>query len=282
MFKHLSLLIVVAFAILLLFLQDNVQAQSRSALQSFKKSTTANKNINAKIPQSTAIKGGGKSIKFEPIQPIVHNGTTYQSGVKIWFELADGSYVDPTKHKWQRRERFKIWFESPMPAIVALYQNYPHDQLKSTQRYPDSRWADSFNVLPAGVPTVLPVDFVMDDDLEDELMSIILTRADNAEILPQNDSSFDININTDNLVVGGDMLIGQGGSMKGLKAKTITFDTLLKKNREILALPKKSGTKFEIFIEGGSNNASQNPDDVAVVVLGVGPITQVQFTLHKD
>jgi hypothetical protein len=274
MLKHSGLLVIIASTMLLLFLQNNVHAQSRSALQSFKKDVAANKNVKAKM---TGGIGGlkGRGLKFEPIQPIVHDGETYESGVKIWCELADGSYVDPIKHKWQRRERFKIWFESPMPAVVALYQNYPHDQLKSTQRYPDNRWVDSFNVLPAGVPTVLPVDFVMDDNLEDELMSIILTRADNAEILPPS-SSFDTEDWT------SDEITGPGGSMKGLKAKTTVFSTLLAKNKEILKLPQKRGTKFEIFIENGADNACQNPDDAAVIILGVGPITQTQFKLHKD
>jgi hypothetical protein len=275
MLKHSTLLSFIAFAMLLLFSLDNVQAQSRSVLQSFNSKTAANKNVRAKKVLSPSTKS--TEIKFEPIKPIVHNGMTYESGIKIWFELADGRYVDPTKHKWQRNERFKIWFESPMPAVVALYQNYQHDQLKSTQRYPDDRWADSFNVLPAGVPTVLPLDFKMDNNLEDELMSIILTRADNAEILPPG-SSFD----TEDWQSNDDGMTGPGGSMKGLKVKPVAYDTLQQKNKEILALPKKKGTKFEVFLEGGANNACQNPDDAAVVVLGVGSITQVQFQLHKD
>jgi hypothetical protein len=210
--------------------------------------------------------------------------TQVESGVKVWFELADGTLVDPAKHKWQRKEKFKIWFVSAVPVLVGLYQNYPHDQLKSRQVFPDKKFPRTFNVVPAGRPQMLPVEFITDNDLEDELMSMVLVRADadtsmlvetaEPEVLLVHQEHESISISAERTETTVAVI---PGTMKG-------FEAMQKANDNINAMDdtKRASSKFAIVSCAGVKPRSRTPDEVATIVLGVGPVTQVQFKLHKD
>jgi len=104
-----------------------------------------------------------------------------QTGVKIWFELADGTKVNPLKHQWNAKEKFYIYVEAAAPVYVWLFHETPAQKGKpaqSIQIYPDKRYPKSVNAIQPGRETALPVEFEMDDDEEDEIMSMVVVRAD--------------------------------------------------------------------------------------------------------
>lgn len=111
-------------------------------------------------------------------------------GVKIWGQLVDpfgqpGPFVNLVKHKWQRKERFHLWLESAVPVQLALFQNYPEGRPASKQISPDPRFPQTFATIMPGQPYRFPVLIEMDDDLRDELMSLVVVRAD-TQVLPVN------------------------------------------------------------------------------------------------
>lgn len=104
-----------------------------------------------------------------------------QTGVKIWFELADGTKVNPLKRQWNAKEKFYIYVEAASPVYVWLFHETPAQKGKpaqSAQIYPDKRYPKSVNAIQPGRKTALPVEFEMDDDDEDEIMSMLVVRAD--------------------------------------------------------------------------------------------------------
>ena len=103
---------------------------------------------------------------------------TADLGIKVWFELQDGTLVNPIKHRWGSKERFWIHIQTAVPVYVALFQNYPESRPASRQVYPDQAYPESFKPLAANETTRLPVLFEMDDDMRDEIMSMVVVRSD--------------------------------------------------------------------------------------------------------
>lgn len=104
-----------------------------------------------------------------------------ETGVKVWFELSDGTKINPLKHEWSARERFYIYVEAAAPVYVWLFHEKQTDKSsaeQSTQIYPDERYPNSVKAIQAGRKTRLPVRFEMDDDSNDEIMSMVVVRAD--------------------------------------------------------------------------------------------------------
>lgn len=103
---------------------------------------------------------------------------TADLGIKVWFELQDGTLVNPIKYRWQSKERFWIHIQTAVPIYVALFQNYPESRPASRQVYPDQAYPESFKPLAANETTRLPVLFEMDDDMRNEIMSMVVVRSD--------------------------------------------------------------------------------------------------------
>ncbi len=124
---------------------------------------------------------------------LVGQGTIPTQGclaVKIWGQLVNpdgtlGPYVNLTKHKWQRKERFYMWLQTAVPIQLSFFQNFPEGRPKSKQISPDPAFPDTFSTIMPGAPYKFPVLIEMDDDLRDEQMGIVVVRAD-SQILPIN------------------------------------------------------------------------------------------------
>ena len=104
-----------------------------------------------------------------------------ENAAKIWFELADGTKVNPLKHQWQAKEKFYIYVEAAAPVYIWLFHETPDKNGKvaqSVQIYPDKQYPKSVNAVQPGRKTALPVEFEMDDDDQDEIMSMFVVRAD--------------------------------------------------------------------------------------------------------
>jgi hypothetical protein len=252
--------------------------------------------------KSVRIKGSAVTVavgKFNISSPGLSAGSDpYQLGVKVWGELIGGpdagKYVNMVKHKWQRGENFYLWFDTAVPAELAIFQNYANDTSPTRRVVPDDQYPESFMTFFPGQPKRFPLAFHMDDDLNDEIMAIVVARTDSG--LPLNeepkdqaarvDGHEDIASNPDrgnpnrgNPYPAGDGAGGVGGTLKGHQ------EAMAKFNQQALGSNTINGKSTKFDIQGPPTVAppiSTSPDDVSHVLLCVGKIGHLQLTLHKD
>jgi len=142
-----------------------------------------NAKSGLKAPDSlAAVKSAGKFSTIAPVGvPYAGGGGSYltggQNAIRVWFELANGRYVNPKTYRWVPGEVFYVHVQSAVPVHVVLYQNFTNG-LPSRRVYPDNQFPESYNILMPGVSTRLPVAFQMDQNYRPEHMSIVVTRAD--------------------------------------------------------------------------------------------------------
>ena len=169
---------------------DDDLASLRSDCQAAFHRLSANTFDAMKKAMKEAAKGGG-SAKFHVAQSedptldeeeneAIENDED-QLAVKIWFTLASGVKINPEAHRWGPKEKFYVHIEATAPVYVSLFQENAGDRksLKYSQLvYPDSRYSNNAKAIQACSPTRLPVLFEMDDNTSEELMSMIIVRAD--------------------------------------------------------------------------------------------------------
>lgn len=217
-------------------------------------------------------------------------------GIKVWFELADGTLVNPTKKEWKPREKFYVHIQSAVPVYVALYQNYPDSRPTSRQIYPDAKYAESFKPIQAGQATKLPVLFEMDDDMRSEIMSMVVVRSDWSGI--QNgltaQATASVTNNNGSAQVSAQVTTTGAGTMKSINDSVVTKKELTtddvkssipgiseKESENITkAINEATGTaKFQIV--GSEVNTSTQPNDVCFYMFGAGNVGQWQLTIKK-
>lgn len=161
------------------FLQLTLNSKEalKSALKKRVKGASASKFAIASVPDPTVDAPQADDETDEEKD----SSDEVQMAVKVWFELSDGTKVNPVDHKWNAKEKFYVHVEAAAPVYVSLFQQLPsgkNDSTKSVQIYPNKLYAESQEALQPGRATRLPVMFEMDDDEEDEIMSMVVVRAD--------------------------------------------------------------------------------------------------------
>lgn len=217
-------------------------------------------------------------------------------GIKVWFELADGTLVNPTKKEWKPRERFYIHVQTAVPVYVALFQNYPDSRPTSRQIYPNAKYADSFKALQPGQATKLPVLFEMDDDMRDEIMSMVVVRSDWEGIqngLTSQATASVVN-NNGTSQVSAQVTTRGVGTMKSINDTAVTkekttvdevkgsIEGLSEKEAESIAKAVNAASenvKFQIV--GSDVASSKQPNDVCFYMFGTGNVGQWQLTIKK-
>ena len=265
------------------FAQDDAETRWQDFAKSFGQLMKNTEEGLAKpTVQDSFMKGGSSEVfqKFNiaavsvPATPAAQP-TPCNLGIKVWFSLEDGTCFNPTKRKMGVKERFYVHIQSAVPVYVALFQNYPESaQPESRQVYPDTRYPDSFKVLQAGQATRLPVAFEMDDDTRDEIMSMVVVRADAPQIqstLTTTAVSTVTSPNTGQTVVTAQATASTAGTMKSINDQA---------NAETSAL-KGTADSMKFVIAGPATVASAIPNDVAFYMFGAGFIGQWQLTLRK-
>lgn len=106
--------------------------------------------------------------------------------VRFWFVLKNGRIVDPVRYRWKPNERFDIHVESCVPLELSIWQNY-RDRRSSVMVYPLLGKIATYSTTLPGRKYELPVDFIMDNDLDNEEISFVLIRSDSG-CLPINDT----------------------------------------------------------------------------------------------
>lgn len=203
--------------------------------------------------------------------PVTTSTTTQCNlGIKVWFQLENGTNFNPVKRKMGVKEKFYVYVQPAVPVYVALFQNYPDSRPESKQVYPDNKYPESFKVLAAGQATRLPVLFEMDDDTRDEIMSMVVVRAD----APQIQTTLSTQAVTSVTTTGGVTTVTAqatattAGTMKGIN------DTI----------SEKDNAQSKFVISGPAATVATTttvPNDVAFYMFGAGYIGQWQLTLKK-
>ena len=230
--------------------------------------------------QETFSKGNNETetfIKFAIASVAVPATTTSTAttncnlGIKVWFQLENGTCFNPVKRKMGAKEKFYVHVQAAVPVYVSLFQNYPDSRPESKQVYPDTRYPDSFKAIQPGQSTRLPVLFEMDDDTRDEIMSMVVVRADAPQIqstLSTQAVSTVTSSNTGTTVVTAQATATTAGTMKNIN------DTVTKGDEK--------DSKF--IISGPAQTVATTstvPNDVAFYMFGAGFVGQWQLTLKK-
>ena len=109
-----------------------------------------------------------------------------KTGIRVWFELEDGKLINPNVYRFSPGEKFFVHVESATPVFVTLHQHFPHEGGKvPIIAYPDPKFPSSSRVLNPAQRTKLFTKFAMDNDYDAEYMSIVVARADWAEIIDE-------------------------------------------------------------------------------------------------
>lgn len=222
--------------------------------------------------------------------------TPSKLGIKVWFELADGTMVNPTKREWKPREKFYVHIQSAVPVYVGLFQNYPDSRPTSRQIYPNTKFTESFKAIQAGQATKLPVLFEMDDDMREEIMSMVVVRSDWEGI--QNgltaQATASVTNNNGTAQVSAQVTTTGAGTIKSVNdavvmKKNITKD-LVKENvqgiseKEAETISKainESAASAKFQIVGSETASSTQHDDVCFYMFGAGNVGQWQLTIKK-
>ena len=262
-----------------LFAEDAAEIRRQAFVNAFDQLVKNTENGLAKPAVKESFVKDGASTAFEKFNiPPVFVPTTSPTtptacnlGIKVWFSLEDGTCFNPIKRKMGVKERFYVHIQSAVPIYVALFQNYPESRPESRQVYPDAKYPDTFKVIQAGQATRLPVPFEMDDDTRDEIMSMVVARADAPQIRPTlATAAVSTTTNTGGMIVVTAQATTEGiGTMKSINDDLAGegMDNPVKFN---IAAPSQTAIVTTVV-----------PNDVAFYMFGAGFVGQWQLTLKK-
>lgn len=217
-------------------------------------------------------------------------------GVRVWFELTDGTMFNPNKRKWSNKEQFYIHIQTSVPIYVSLYQNYPDSRPASRQIYPDKKYPEGFKVLQPGQSTRLPVLFETDDDLRTEIMSIVVVRADWTGIQTglSTPATTSVVNNEGKPTITAQVTYRGAGTMKCLNDRAvINQDLTAEQTKEIVssiddaeaaALSKtvnEEAENLQLKVSESEKETSNVPEDVCFYMFGAGNVGQWQLTIQK-
>ena len=269
-----------------LFAQEDAENRRKAFAQGFEQLLN---NTNEGLSKSV-----DSGEKFA-IAPVTVGANTYNLGIKVWFSLDDGTVFNPVKRKMAPKEKFHVHIQSAVPVFVSLFQNYPESRPESKQVYPDAKYPETLKVIQANVATKLPVAFEMDDDTRDEIMAMVVVRADSPQIqatLVQGTTVTTVTTTT----TGGTATTpvttttttpaanatatastGTPTAAVVAQATASTAGTMKSINDGLAGKTMEDPTKFAI----AAPTATAVPSDVAFYMLGAGHAGQWQLTLKK-
>ncbi len=254
---------------------DTRYSQAAQSFEQLQQGSQAIEGRRFEVGDEEVTFAGSDRFDIVPVPNLDPGAPPYQMGVAVWFQLEpSGQFVNPVKHRWNPRERFYVWINPAVPMTISLHQNYPEDRPASRQVYPDVRYPATFQTFMPG-PHRLPVLFEMDDDLRDEIMSMVVVRADNPA-LPVHAQPFVQDLQPQQLAGGNTGAEGVGGAFRA------TAETMARFNQEATEQGTIDGESSRFTIVGPSGpETSMQPSDVQFFMLGCGLSHQFQLTLFK-
>jgi len=266
----LTALVALTFGTAALFANDDAEIQRQNFIKGFEQLTKNTEEGLAKAPVKESVSKDAANTKFA-IAPVTVSTTTYNIGVKVWFSLEDGTAFNPVKRKMGVKERFYVHIQSAVPVYVSLFQNYYESRPESKQVYPDTKYPDTLKVIQAGVAARLPVAFEMDDDTRDEIMSMVVARADAPQIQSTQTTQATATVTN----TGGTATVTAQASAE-------TTGTLKSINDGLAGKGIDAAGKFVIAAPSATAAVTSTvPNDVAFYMLGAGYTGQWQLTLKK-
>ena len=259
-----------------MFAQEDAEARRQVFVQGFEQLL---KNTDDGLNKSV-----GSGEKFA-IAPVTVDNTARNLGIKVWFTLENGTAFNPVKRKMGAKERFYVHVQSAVPVYVSLFQNYPDSKPESRQVYPDKEHPETLKVIQAGVATKLPVPFEMDDNTLDEIMAMVVVRADAPQIhttvvttttgttvtpVPAPAATATLTVTSND---GVNTVVAQ--------ATASTLGTMKSINDGLADKKMDDPMKFAIATPTIAVTMTTVPNDVAFYMLGTGYAGQWQLTLKK-
>ena len=245
---------------------------------------------NDQVFQKMGIKlpGGKAGQKFNAVSETGEqvSVTSNDLAVKVWFTDIQGNPYNPTKHRFNPKERFDIWICSNVPVVVSLFQNYQEDRPDSRLVYPVKDNPVTYQPLKAFVPVKIPVSFEMDDDMRNEIMSIVVSKGDKTGSVTNVVDAAITNINT-----GATQSVIVDGNNNNIIMNQEVADCLVRFNNRVLE-SKNSSLRFtpcpgtSLYVNtptptGVTCTQQEFGRDVCCILFGHGAIAQYQITLHK-
>jgi hypothetical protein len=265
-----------------LFAQDDAETKRKAFVQGFEqllKNTGESLNKSADTGEKFAI------------APVTVNQTSYNLGIKVWFSLEDGTIFNPVKRKMAPKERFYVHIQSAVPVYVSLFQNYPESRPESKQVYPDAKHPDTLKVVQANVATKLPVPFEMDEDTRDEIMAMVVVRADAPQIqstlvTTTTTTTTGSTTSTATPAVNATATVTRtddGVATVTTQATASTAGVMKSINDGLAGKTMEDPTKFAIAAPtaAATTATATAPNDAAFYMLGAGHAGQWQLTLKK-
>lgn len=291
-------------------------AADGSSIRSDSEDTFARLLLNSKNAMKKAemrakdLDGGAPKFQIvSETNPIVAEGDAdlareeVQTAAKVWFELADGVKVDPREHEWRAKEKFYVYVEATAPVFVYLFHEQPAKDgapAQSIQVYPNKRYPNSAKAIQAGTPTRLPVKFEMDDNAEDEIMSMVVVRADWEPI--QNDLTKPAAASVDKDDNGAPIVTAQidkpesaSGTLKCLNLRASSKKNLAADDvkrqvsgidsaeaKKLADVVNKAGASAKFIIAAPEVEESDEVKDVCFYMFASQKVGHWQLTIKKD
>lgn len=199
--------------------------------------------------------------------------------ISVWCQLEKTKrYVDPAKHVWTPKERFRLWLKTAVPVQIFIYQNFPSDRRQSQLVFPQPKHPESYSTILPGESFMLPVLFEMDDDLDEEFISVVFARPDAGlpiNHLPTSISAAEV---TDELASNNSAGIVYKNALNETKI------TLASANRGEELGPRKGASSARLTIVPtvvGPAEPASTPESVQTFVFTTAKTQQFQITFHK-
>ncbi|MDO4587756.1 MAG: hypothetical protein Q4C95_10735 [Planctomycetia bacterium] len=271
-------------------LTETYRKQKDNGTAKFSAVAAAVPTVTVRVPEKTTSANNVVSISSQDVDS--------KLAVKVWFELTDGTCVNPTQKIWKSKERCYVHVHAAAAGYVFLFQNDP--KLTSKQIYPDGEFVKKSEIIQPDQSTRLPVVFQMDDDDKDEKISLIFIRADwegiknaiNQDEITSSNNKIQIvsSIDTTKNNAGGTLkslnyaiqskeeLIPQTTALcfeKEDKPDTKELEGLTKSINEV-----SKGAKM--YAVGSEIEKSGTPEDVCLYLFGKESVGQWDFTMSKQ
>jgi hypothetical protein len=181
------------------------------------------------------------------------------------------------KYKWQRKQRFYVWFESAAPVYVGFWQDYD-GKAPSRKVLPDERFPQSYSAILPGQPFRFPVLLEMDNDLNNEFMSIEVVLANNPDVPINKPNAVDMNP-PPGMPPGLDK-----GIMKKHDQAMVDLMAKARKDPRFKFNPTPDGMNPMVppSVPPPPPGQQFNPDEVAIIAVAREGFSHIQLRLKKD
>jgi hypothetical protein len=256
----------------------DLREQTKKAYKDSFETVIITKSKGDSVPLRVMNQQGRSGItKFKGVD-VPASGGNAKLILKVWaVPLADGREIGKkvhlSKYAWRPKERMHLYFETSTPVYLGFYQDAVDSGGKLTARtkvLPAPAFTQSYKVIEPNQKFRFPVTIELDDDLQDEIMSIVFVTAGDPDLPIPNTTTTTTTPTKNNKLAEEEFLVfGRSYDAK--------FD---KKAEKVFRLTKFRATTDD-GDPGSMTSSTGDPDDVAIIAYGNEQSGHVQIRLHK-